>query len=161
MDEIKLKKIMENIAILADGGKVCWNNHTNLPLTLVGIILDDGSNENEFDLNEFATLEEYIEPKTKEQELEERIAELEAQLKAKYLENYESKGTKPRVVLSETSQLDIAKRWKAEQASGNKMFLNRFAKEYNISASYLAKILKKFGVRKQHNRKQTVTEIDI
>jgi len=157
IDEEKKKNIAKNIAIILNGEKLCWKDKPEIPLSFVGIIIDDNSDEVEFDLYDFSLLEKYIEPKTREQELEERIAELEAQVAARTYGHSEPRQIKQKVVYDKNSKLEISKDWKAKQVSGEKTTLKDFAKKYNISTNYLSSILKEFGVYKPRKKNQTIT----
>ena len=149
-------KALDNMRILLSDGKLCWNNNVDFPLSFTGIILDDGTNEEEFSLEEFAKLEEYIEPKSREEELEERIAELEAQVKAQSI-IIEPKQTKTRVIYDQASKLKISQEWKVDRTTEHPMYLKDMAQKYNISSNYLVTILKEFGVYKPKKQKRKIT----
>ena len=81
MNNEGLEKILENIQILAFGGKL-FDEGQDEVLTFGEILLNCDSDGDglAYTLKMFSELEMYVEPKSREEELEEKVAELEARL---------------------------------------------------------------------------------
>jgi len=152
---MKIRKSTDNLEVLMNGGKLV-NPDDGSVLTFVEIFLeDDNLNGEAFALEEFANLEEYVAPKSREEELQERIDDLEAQLAAVSGGFIEPKHQKPKTIYDKNSKLKIAQEWKLDRLNEKPMKLKEMAAKYDISSNYLVSILKEFGVYepKKKNRK--------
>ena len=161
-----IRKVTDNIEILMNGGKL-FDEAQDEVLTFDEMFLNCKSDDKAlgYGLEIFSTLTEHIEPKTeREVELETKIAELEARLKADVTVYGVKRINKKPVILSEARELEMCERWKSnieaykEDENFPKPFVKDLAKEFKIANGTCSKILDKHNCRNMETRVRVVTD---
>ena len=81
-ETLEIENTIRNIRIISEGKKL-FDEDEERVLDFVEIVLEDKNLDGfGYTLNQFADLIEYVEPKTREQELEEEVEKLKQQLEA-------------------------------------------------------------------------------